>query len=165
MQLILFRHGLAWEREEWKGNERDRPLTNKGVTRVRQAGKGLLAMDALPTHLFSSPLRRAQETADLLQRLFRPKPTLQLCEALQPAAPPKELLGLLRPLPATSLVLCVGHEPHLSRLAGLLLFGRSGAGLSLKKAGACSIEINGTVRPGSGTLVWWLTAAQLRALG
>jgi hypothetical protein len=49
--------------------------------------------------------------------------------------------------------------------AGILLAGKPIAGLSLKKAGACLIRVEGAIRPAKGHLEWWMTAAQLRALG
>ena len=37
-------------------------------------------------------------------------------------------------------MLLVGHEPHLSRFASLLVSGRPDAALTLKKAGLCVLE-------------------------
>jgi len=67
-------------------------------------------------------------------------------------------------LPADAVVLCVGHEPQLSLAAGILLTGKPCSGLSLKKAGACLLHIEESVKPAAGRLEWWLTAGQLRAL-
>jgi phosphohistidine phosphatase len=77
---------------------------------------------------------------------------------------PRTLFALLDALPPDAVALCIGHEPHLSLAAGILLTGKPCSGLSLKKAGACLIHIEESVRPAAGRLEWWLTAAQLRAL-
>ena len=164
MDLILFRHGIAVEREEWSGKEQDRPLTGKGSRKTRRALRGLLNLRITPTHLFASPLARARETADILTQLMRPRVPVRLCEELIPEATPRSLFTLLATLPADSVVLCVGHEPHLSLVAGFLLSGKPCAGLSLKKAGACLIHLDQSVQPGSGRLQWWLMSGQLRTL-
>ena len=147
MDCLFFRHGIAIERQEWSGQEKDRPLTEKGAARTRESGKGLLNLRIRPTHILSSPLVRAHETAVILQSLIRSKPKIRICAELNPTA-----------------ALCIGHEPHLGLAAGILLTGKPCSGLSLKKAGACLIHIEESVRPAAGRLEWWLTAAQLRAL-
>ena len=164
MDCLFFRHGIALERQDWKGRDEDRPLTEKAAARARQSGKGLLSLRLTPTHLFSSPLTRARETANILQPLIRSKPKIHICAELDPAAAPRALFMLLDALPSDSVVLCVGHEPHLSTTAGILLTGKPCSGLALKKAGACLIHLEDSVRPAGGRLEWWLTAAQLRAL-
>jgi phosphohistidine phosphatase len=164
MDCILFRHGIAVERDEWDGIESDRPLTEKGSRRTKQAGEGLLELGIKPTHLLSSPFARAHETAKLLHELFRPRVTVRLADELLPDSPPDKLFPLLASLPPDACVICVGHEPHLGDTAGSMLFGKAAAGLTLKKAGACLIRFAEGAKPGRGVLEWWLTAGQLRAL-
>jgi phosphohistidine phosphatase len=153
------------DREEWRGNDADRPLTEKGIKRTKQAARGLLSLGIAPTHLLTSPLVRAQETARLLQEVFKDAVAVSVCDELLPGAPPDKMLPLLEGLPPDACVICVGHEPRLGEAAGLLLFGKPVAGLSLKKAGACFIEMPVSVKAGRGRLHWWLTPAQLRTLG
>ncbi|MCC6966449.1 MAG: histidine phosphatase family protein [Nitrospira sp.] len=164
MDCLLFRHGIAYDREDWRGNDQTRPLTDKGRIRTRQASKGLLALGPLPTHILSSPLTRAQETAKIVRALMPTAPPLRICHELNPEVPPRALIALLNTLPSDAVVLCVGHEPHLSATAAILLTGKLCKGLSLKKAGACLLHLEGSVRPAKSRLDWWLTAAQLRAL-
>lgn len=164
MDCLFFRHGIAIERQAWNGREQDRPLTKKGADRALQSGRGLFNLRFAPTHILSSPLARARETAAILQPLARSKPNIRVCAELDPTAAPRALFSLFDSLPSDSVVLCFGHEPHLSTTAGILLTGKPCSGLSLKKAGACLIHLENSVRPGTGRLEWWLTAAQLRAL-
>lgn len=164
MDCLLFRHGIAHDREEWQGNDHDRPLTAKGVVRTRQSSKGLLTLGLMPTHILSSPLTRATETARILKSLLPSTAPLRICHELNPEVAPRALISLLNTLPSDAVVLCVGHEPHLGATAGILLTGKPCRGLSLKKAGACLLHLEGSVRPARGRLDWWLTASQLRAL-
>jgi len=165
VHCILFRHGIAVDREEWKGSDADRPLAEKGMKRTKQVARGLNSLGVSPTHLLTSPLARAHETTLLLQETFGAKLTVKLCDELLPDASPEKILPLLHTLPGNACVICVGHEPHLGEAAGFLLFGKPVAGLSLKKAGACLIELPNAVKAGRGQLHWWLTPGQLRMIG
>ena len=100
MDIILFRHGIAVERQDWTGNEQDRPLTDKGIRRTRRSAKGFRSLRIIPTHFLSSPLVRARETAETLQHLIRPKVPVQICEALVPEASPNALFTLLGTIPS-----------------------------------------------------------------
>lgn len=164
MDCILFRHGIAVDRDEWTGDDSERPLTRDGVEKTRQAAAGLLRLGIVPTHVLSSPLARALETAQIIVEGFRAGPHVQRCDGLVPDAPPEELIAALSELPQDSCVICVGHEPHLGKAAGVMVAGKPAAGLSLKKAGACCIRFEDVPKAGAGSLRWWLTPAVLRLL-
>jgi len=164
MECILFRHGIAADREKWDGPDSQRPLTPKGVDKTRQAAAGLLHLEVTPTHLLTSPYVRARETAKQVRDALEFRQEIQVCDELLPTAPPDKLLVLLSSLPQDACVICVGHEPHLGEAAGLVLFGEPVPGLSLKKAGACSFSFDGAPKAGKGALRWWLTPSQLRSL-
>ncbi len=164
MDCILFRHGIAADREAWDGPDADRPLVPRGIEKTRKAAGGLHRLDVMPDLMLSSPYTRAIETAKLVQEALRFKGNLRICDELVPEAPPEKLLVLLSSLPPDAFLVCVGHEPHLGETAGVMLFGRTVAGLSLKKAGACLIAFDGPPRAGQGALHWWLTPALLRDL-
>ena len=165
MHCILLRHGIAVEWDDWKGNDADRPLTEKGRKKTLQAARGLLALEIDPTHLLVSPLVRARETAQAIHEVFGEELAIKVCDELLPGASPGLLLPLLHALPPKACAVFVGHEPHLGEVAGLLLFGKPVEGLRFKKAGACLIELPTQIKPGRGQLHWWLTPGQLRTLG
>jgi len=164
MNCVLFRHGIAIDREEWDGPEADRPLTDRGAKRVAQAAEGLRWLELQPTHVISSPLLRAIETAKILQDTHRVRTAVQIVDELLPDASPDRLLTRLSELPPESCVFCVGHEPHLGLTASLMLAGKPSMGFPFKKAGACLIEIAMPLKPGRGILRWWMGPSQLRAL-
>ncbi len=165
MDCLLFRHGIAVAREEWEGKDVDRPLTERGKQRVRQVAAGLRRLDVRPSVIYTSPARRALETAQLLHGLLASSSLLQLRDELLPEASPAQMVRLLRDLTPESCVLCIGHEPQLGMAASVLLSGRVSASFPLKKAGACLIELSIPAKPGRGILRWWLTPGQLRAIG
>ena len=165
MDCVLFRHGIAAERDEWDGPDADRPLTERGANRVAQAAAGLSRLDVEPTLVISSPLVRAVETAKIVHRSLRVRTAVRIVDELLPDASPNRLLSILHDLPPESCVLCIGHEPHLGMTASVLLSGRASASFPLKKAGACLIELSTPAKSGQGHLRWWLTPSQLRAIG
>jgi len=165
MDCVLLRHGIAVERDEWEGTDGDRPLTERGAKRVAQAAIGLSRLDVQPTHVFSSPLIRAIETANIVHGSLGVCPAMHVVDELLPDASPHRLLSILRKLPPESCVLCIGHEPQLGMAASVFLSGRVSTSFPLKKSGACLIELSLPAKPGQGILRWWLTPGQLRAMG
>ena len=165
MHCILIRHGIAIEPGEWEGSEENRPLTEKGKTRVRQVARGLTRVAMKPTHLLTSPYVRAYDTARLLRTVLCPSVKVEVREELAVGANPEQLITLLRTLPSDAVVMCVGHEPFLGEVASLWLCGKSCSSFPLKKAGAACVEFPADVRSGYGRLQWWLQPMQLRVLG
>ena len=165
MNCILFRHGIAVEREEWDGPDTDRPLTERGAKRVSQVAAGLKWLELQPTYIFASPLVRALETADILQASLSIASVVKRVDELLPDANPERLLALFRDLPPESTALCVGHEPHLGVTAGVMLTGKPSMAFPFKKAGACLIELSAPPKVGRGVLRWWMEPGQLRGLG
>ncbi|MBH0178309.1 MAG: phosphohistidine phosphatase SixA [Nitrospira sp.] len=165
MDCVLIRHGIAVEPEEWDGSEENRPLTEKGRKRVLRTAAGLAALDCKPTHVLSSPLLRAHDTARLLRTVVCPSRKVMTCDELAVGSTPERIVALLRSFPAESILLCIGHEPLLGEAAALLLCGKPMTSFPMKKAGAARIHFPGPVKPGQGLLQWWLEPMQLRVLG
>ena len=165
MNCILVRHGIAVESDEWEGTEKNRPLTEKGKRRVRQAAEGLATLDYKPTHLFTSPFARAYDTARQLRTVICPPLKVKTRDELAAGTKPERLVAFLHTLPSDAVAICVGHEPQLGEIASLLLCGKALHNFPLKKAGAVCIESEGLMDPGQGLLRWWLQPMQLRALG
>ncbi len=164
MDCLLIRHGIAVEPNEWAGAEEERPLTEQGRKGIRQAASGLASLDVAPTHLLSSPYKRARETAALIQAVLCPSIAIQVVRELAVESTAGRLLQSLRDYPADACVLCVGHEPLMGQVAGLLLCGKPTGAFAMKKSGAALIHLRGDVMPGQGILGWWLEPSQLRAL-
>ncbi|HMS83523.1 MAG TPA: histidine phosphatase family protein [Nitrospira sp.] len=165
MECILFRHGIAIEPDQWEGAEENRPLTEKGKRRTRQAAQGLSALGCQLTHLFTSPFVRAYDTARLVRTAVCPTLKIETREELAVGTTPEQLVVFLRTLPSDAVVLCVGHEPMLGEVASLLLCGKGLPNFPLKKAGAVGLELSGGVKSGQARLLWWLQPGQLRMLG
>src|SRR5262247_2021812 len=166
MRLILFRHGPAGQREakRWPDDAK-RPLTRRGRERTTLASAGLRRLLGRPGRIAASPLLRARQTAEVLGAAAGPEVRIETLEALVPGAPYREALRWLREVESGATVILVGHEPHLGKLAGMLLFNSVSATLPLKKAGALWIDFIGPVEPGVGRLRAFLPPRVLRCLG
>lgn len=114
--------------------------------------------------LATSPYLRAAETARVVAEEYQLDSVHEL-PALTPDRPLREVATWLRRQNADDVVSIVGHEPHLGVLASWFLSGEERQFITLKKGGACLLEFEGKIGPGSATLHWVLTPAQLRALG
>ncbi len=156
MELYLLRHGIA---EEVASSDASRRLTDAGREKCRQAAAGLRRLDCRPTHLWTSPLVRAQETASLVL----PERVAETHDVLA-NHPPEALCEALRTLPDDAVVLCVGHEPQLSRMVEYLL--AADGAVELKKAGLAKLTFSPQRWPQSpAVLEFLLTPRQLRLLG
>lgn len=136
MKIMLVRHAIALDREEFHGEDRDRPLTEKGRKRARRAFAGLRRLYPEITHIITSPALRAHHTARLLRREY-PDAELSAADFLLPES--LDFEALLLALEGKECAAIVGHEPDLTQTAALLL-GVSNLPLELSKAGVLVID-------------------------
>jgi phosphohistidine phosphatase len=138
----LLRHGIA-EDHAPGGDDRERALTADGRARIERAGPAWRKAMGSVDLVFASPLLRAQETAQLLVDALGCGVALQTLPELAPDERPLEMLTRLqRELQkGRAAVACVGHEPHLGSLLGLLLTGSKNTPLPLKKGMLVGVEV------------------------
>jgi phosphohistidine phosphatase len=159
MQLLLIRHAQAAEQDaEAYPDDSLRPLVPKGRKVQRRMSRLLAKRGLLPSRIFSSPWKRAWQTAGVLaEETGLGRKRRIPCEAL--AAPPDlaELAIGVGEVRADETIALVGHEPWMSGLAGLLLAGSTTAlAIAFPKSGVMGIEAPG-FEAGRGTLEFFLT--------
>jgi phosphohistidine phosphatase len=161
MKAVFFRHGPAVAHGTPGVAEDDRPLTPEGRKKTAEAARGLKELDLDPTSIYTSPLPRATQTAEILSEILRlPRP--RRLDALRPGTPLRGLFSELRTLRGETPVL-VGHEPMLSAAVAFAIGGK--AAIELKKAGMAFVEFTpGASRP-AGILKMLLSPGGLRKLG
>lgn len=164
VELFLIRHGLAGQRGPAFPDDRLRPLTEEGITRFKQAVRGLAALDVGIDLVLTSPLVRAHQTAELLVAGLPGRPRLDTLDALAPGGRVPVIMEAIaqRSRQKQNRIALVGHEPDLGELAARLL-GSRGA-LQFKKGAVCCIELQGRLAGGPGTLIWHLPPRILRKL-
>jgi phosphohistidine phosphatase len=166
MNLYFMRHGIAADRAEGGAgsDDRERPLTPKGVKRMHKAAKGLVTLSLSFDRILTSPLERARQTAKIVAQTLLLENRIAEIEQLCPDQSVKDLISGLVAYSGAKKILLVGHEPLLSSTISYLLSGKAGAEIQLKKGGLCCLEVDGIPPQKSAVLQWALTPKQLRLL-
>ena len=161
--LYLVRHAVAEERGPDWPDDALRPLTDDGAKKWRKQAAGLVAIDARPDLILTSPFTRARQTADLLAAAWSKAPKVVELPALQPGVKPRDVLKALEPQGRHASFALVGHEPGLGELAALLVGFKTPP--EFKKGGVARVDVAILPPPaGSGVLYSWLPPKILRAL-
>jgi phosphohistidine phosphatase len=157
MDLYLVRHATAGvaDPSQWP-DDRDRPLTPKGVKRFTSVARRLGDLVSSVDVVLSSRFVRAWQTAEILTKDARwPEPLA--CEALESGRAPAEVLQALQAYTSASAVALVGHEPNMHELVSYLLTAdTTHAQVEFKKGGVARVWIDESLRPGSAHLAWLL---------
>ncbi len=162
MNLYILRHGIAADRGAEYPDDDLRPLTDKGIRRMRREAKGIDAMGVAPDLIISSTLVRAIQTAEIVQQGLSEPPRMATSRSLVPEAHPSQILDELAANHSSLVsVMVVGHEPHMSSLVSYILTGRVSWLIDMKKGALCSINLSPS---GRGQLLWALAPRHLRAL-
>jgi phosphohistidine phosphatase len=152
MHLYLIRHAHALD-----GDDDDtRPLSRKGRKQARTLARFLREAGAFEAEeIWHSPLRRARETSALLAKHLKTKAKLSAVAGLRPEDPGDSILEKLLKSPRS--VAVIGHEPHLSALASLLVAGKAAPPrFVFKKCAALRLD-----RVAGGWAVRWQVSPEL----
>jgi len=162
-ELYLVRHAIAAERgEEWPDDAK-RPLTERGIARFKEVVKGLNALDLAVDEVFTSPLIRAKQTAEVLAAGVTGKPSVKLLDALAPGHTAVQTMSQLAKSAKRRRIALVGHEPDLGELAAHLLGAQRA--VPFKKGGVCRIDVESLTSRRAGSLIWFATPRMLRHIG
>jgi len=161
LHLFFLRHGKA--EDIYAGiTDADRKLTPEGIAEMRAEALALATLNPRFDLIYTSPYPRALETARIVAEAVElPAEHFHIVPEMAAGGFRMGLLQTLtRKLSPSARVLCVGHEPDLSSVAGQLI---GGAQIDLKKGGLIYIE---SIRPqpGDGVLRWLLSPRHLTAL-
>jgi phosphohistidine phosphatase len=181
LELYLIRHGIAAERGTY-ADDADRPLTEAGRRKTQAVADRLRQLDCGWDALWSSPLVRACQTAEILQAAGLAD-RWEIDPALSPDRPIEPwLAGLDRwrqthPAPALDRppyrLALVGHEPTLSQWASQLLglpsaiedalptVNETRDTIVLKKAGIIGLILPPAGSPLGRSQLFWLTPPRL----
>jgi phosphohistidine phosphatase len=163
-RLYLIRHAIAADRGPSWPDDRRRPLTKRGVKRMRQVMEGFADLDETLALVFTSPLTRAIDTATIVARGMETRPVVRVLPALAPGTPPAQVAAaVVRAAGRAERIALVGHEPDLGALAAWLI--GASRPVPFKKGGICRIDVAHWPpqgRGGSGQLIWLATPAMLR---
>ncbi len=151
MNVYLVQHGDAKPETE----DPARPLTDQGRVDVELVARRAAALALQVAEIRHSGKLRARQTAEILADHLRPphgiRETAGLAPMDEPGTAKVEVEAARAPL------MLVGHLPHLSRLASLLLVGDAGRELVRFRNGA----IVCLIRTESGWALLWVLTPEL----
>jgi phosphohistidine phosphatase len=156
MNLYIIRHADAGNREEWRGDDADRPLSDLGRRQARALGEAFrqrgLAVDAV----LASPLVRTRETAEGFLEAWPGGPGVQFCDLLAPGALKRKKLSKQIAGLGVGSVAIVGHDPDLPEYLGWLI-NADAETVHLAKGGAALVTCDDGPGKGDGGLGWIIT--------
>jgi phosphohistidine phosphatase len=161
-ELYLIRHGLAAERGEAWPDDAKRPLTERGMSRLRKGARGLARLGVSLDVVLTSPLVRTRQTAEIVAGAFDTHPPLINVEGLAPGGAYQAVLADLEKHAKRARIALVGHEPGIGELAARLIGTRHP--IEFKKGAVCRIDLETLPPAGPGSLRWFLTPKILRSL-
>jgi len=141
VRLIFLRHGLA-EGHFSLDQERDfeRELTAEGVKRLHKCFKQYKRVQPNIDVIFSSPLSRALQTAELFWT-YHQDADLEMMADLDILDDPRHLVEYISFLPSDGVYAFIGHDPHITKvIAALLALHPEHDFMTIKKGGLCILE-------------------------
>ena len=157
MKLYLLRHATA---SDVAPSDAERKLTREGEGEARTAGLALAELGVKPSHVLSSPLVRARQTAEIAARALKFRGEVELVDELTNGTSTPTLVKVLQSYSSGEEILLVGHMPSLSEHLAALIGSKSPQGLALGKGSVACIDAD-EVRPGHGQLRWLMRQKQL----
>jgi phosphohistidine phosphatase len=166
MDLLIVRHALAMEHEDWAKTgrpESERPLTKEGKSRMKHCAAGLVRVAPGVELVATSPFTRAAETAAIVIARYEKVERAEV-ECLASGGSQTAVLDWLAKRDEKCLAI-VGHEPDLGLLVGRLLTGRESFAVPLRKAGACLLRFGAKIAAGKAELRWFMPPSVLEKIG
>jgi phosphohistidine phosphatase len=155
MDLFFMRHAEAEKRTLYPDEYR-RPLTEEGRQQQRQVVRALVPLLQPLHHLLSSPLLRARQTADIVAEALCFPGQVEETAVLGGDCTVGAVLALLQGYPREARILCVGHEPDMSRLAAIFLDGEGRSTIAFQPGAMVGLTFSGHPTPGQGILSMFL---------
>jgi phosphohistidine phosphatase len=168
VEVYLLRHGEAGKRSPLPERDHERGLTAMGKEEISKVGRSMADQKYVFDVLASSPLKRAKDTALLVNREMRRDEAVQEWVELAPEGDRPTLYSRLSKLKPDAAVLLVGHEPYLTLMVkDVISRGESSSDLriNLKKGGLVKLYVTSFTPHVTGELRWLLTPGQIRRLG
>ncbi len=143
MILYLMRHadaGIA------RGNplfDAKRGLVKEGKEQCMLMARALVALKAPIDTIVSSPLKRAQQTAQFVGTELGFDGKVEICDALSPGGTYIQFQSLLSMYTTRDAVLMVGHNPNLFHFLSRLITGNGeGASIRMRKGSIARIDLD-----------------------
>lgn len=164
MDLYLIRHAIAVPHGTPGIAEEERPLTPEGIRKMRRCIKAMSRLGIRFDEVWTSPLLRARQTADLLVECMELNRSVRQVPFLLPEGDFEALAMVLADTPKRRSVALIGHEPSMGELATWLITGQKMPAIRFKKGSVACIECDQFTPPAGNQLVWMLNPKQMASL-
>ncbi|HZL25845.1 MAG TPA: histidine phosphatase family protein [Acidobacteriaceae bacterium] len=164
MNLFILRHASAGTRRVNPLLDLKRPLDKEGKRHCLHLGAILNAMKLNFDLIVSSPLKRSQQTAQLIGTETGYESKILISNALAPTATLAQFQRLLHECAKYENLLVVGHNPNITTFVGALI------GTPIGEADRPRVRIRKgslarlTMQRGTATLQWLMEPRIVRAL-
>jgi len=154
MRICLVRHSEAVDRVP-PMPDAARYLTARGRVSFREMARRFRDAGGMPTRIFTSPLVRAVQTAEILSETLRYEGEIVLDPRLSPGFDVAKLASVLDDLPSEKEIAFVGHEPDLGDILTRLL--SLPEGYAMRKGDIAALDLTTPAEPLRVDLAWLLT--------
>ena len=155
IRIYLVRHGIAIEPEGGIADE-SRWLTGKGRQRFKRLARAFARLGEPLEHLFSSPLVRAVQTAEILAGTTLHH-DVTILEELRPEGGVGRLLAeIARRVKDEESVALVGHDPQMSALVAALGEVPKDRQVDFRKGSIVRIDVGALPSARPSQPRWWL---------
>lgn len=156
MEIYFVRHGEAEDGAMGGEGDAARRLTSDGIRSMKREAKALAGLGVKVERIFSSPLARAVQTAEILRDALHVRESVSSDPRLEPGFSADKLEAILAESPDASALMLVGHEPSFSRVVGEIT---GGSRVEIKKGGVARVDRAGGAQP--AYLLAWLLPPKL----
>lgn len=158
MKIYLIRHGEAIDHETNSvKTDEYRFLTSKGRLTTRKVAKNLKEELSLADKIFTSPLTRAVQTAEIIATSIKFKNDVEIVNELKIGSSISQVIELIREHSTMNVIALVGHEPMMGMLVHTLSDKKDF--YNFKKSGVCLIDFD--VKKEHGIYKWFLNPKTL----
>lgn len=152
-RIYFLRHGLADRAAFTGGDDRLRPLTDRGIARLESTAIKLASLGVRCDAILSSPLTRCRQTAEIVAPALGLSGQVIIAPELAPGFNLEDLQLIIARDPQPSTLMLVGHEPDFSDTVSRLT---GGSNIVFKKGGLARVDLYVGFPEPRGHLVWLL---------
>jgi phosphohistidine phosphatase len=154
MRIYLVRHSEAVDRLPTVPDVA-RYLSARGRVSFREMARRFRDAGGVPTRIYTSPLIRAVQTAEILSEAVRYAGEIVLDPRLAPGFDVAKLGSVLDDCPSEREIAFVGHEPDMGGILTLLL--SLPQGYAMRKGAIAALDLPNAGDPLRADLAWLLT--------
>jgi phosphohistidine phosphatase len=164
VELLILRHGEAGKRNPSGTNDAKRPLTVVGEKEIAKIAEALKVIGVRLDIILTSPLKRAQQTANIVAKEFKAHNKIEQLQELSPEGNRSALYHKLSSFREGTSILLVGHNPYLSEMVSELVTDEKKGRIDLKKGGIARIRVTSAAPKFKGELKWLVSPKLLKLI-